>query len=72
MLRSRDCHDSFTADACSNFSPRTSCAKHKRHDKGEPGLFKEDFDALKRCVCVARLSDVTILGATSLNSAARA
>ena len=29
LLRSKDCNDSFTADACSNFYPRTCCAKHK-------------------------------------------
>ena len=26
-----------------NFFPRTCCAVHKKHDKREPGLFKEEF-----------------------------
>ena len=44
MLSSKDCNDSFTTEACSNFFPRTLCAKHKKkkHDKREPGLFKEE------------------------------
>ena len=25
------------------FFPRTCCAKHKKHDKREPGFFKEEF-----------------------------
>ena len=34
LLRSKDCSHSFTADACSEFFPRTCCAKHKKkHDK---------------------------------------
>ena len=41
-FRSNDCVDSFTADAVANFSPRT-CVKRKKHDKGEPGLFTEEF-----------------------------
>ena len=38
-----DCVDSFTADAVTNFFPRTCCVKHKQHDKREAGLFKEEF-----------------------------
>ena len=33
----------FHCWCCSKFFPRTSCIKHKQHDKREPGLFKEDF-----------------------------
>ena len=43
LLQSNDCVDSFTADAVGNFFPRTSCVKHKQHDKREPGLFKKEF-----------------------------
>ena len=32
-LRSRDCTDSFTANARVNFFPRTCCTAHKKHDK---------------------------------------
>ena len=42
-LRSIDCVDNFTADAVTDFFPRTCCVKHKQHDKIEPGLFKEEF-----------------------------
>ena len=43
VIRSLDCTDSFTADATGNFSPRTCCSAHKKHDKRKPGLFKEEF-----------------------------
>ena len=42
-MRSTDCDDSFTADVSGNFFPRTCCPKHKKEDKREPGLFKEEF-----------------------------
>ena len=41
-MRENDCIDSFKADAKSNFFPRTCCSTHKKHDKRESGLFKED------------------------------
>ena len=51
-LRSNDCVDKFTADAVSNFFPRTCCVKHKQHDKREPGLFKEEFRCTAMlCLC---------------------
>ena len=51
-LRSNDCVDSFTADAVANFFPRTCCVKHKQHDKGEPGLFQEEFRCTEMlCLC---------------------
>ena len=51
-LRSTDCDDSFTADASGNFFPRACCAKHKKHDKREPGLFKEEFRCSEMlCLC---------------------
>ena len=43
LLHNKDCNDSSNADACSNLFPRTFCAKHRRHNKTEPGLFKEVF-----------------------------
>ena len=42
-LRSKDCNDNFTANATDNFFQRTCCNVHKKHDKREPGLFKEEF-----------------------------
>ena len=41
-IRSRDCTDSFTANATGNFFRRTCCTAHKKHDKREPGLLKEE------------------------------
>ena len=50
--RSNDSVDSFNADALANFFPRTCCAKHKQRDKGEPGLFKEEFRCtVSLCLC---------------------
>ena len=43
FLRSKDCNDSFSKDPCSKFFPRICCAKHRKHDEREPGLFKEEF-----------------------------
>ena len=52
LLRSKECNDSFTADACSKFFLRTCYAKHKKHDKREPGLFKEEFRCTEMlCLC---------------------
>ena len=51
-LRSNECVDSFTAEVVTNFFPRTCCAKHKKHDKREPGLFKEEFRYTETfCLC---------------------
>ena len=51
-IRSRDCTDSFLANATGNFFPRTCCAAHKKHDKREPGLFEEEFRCSKMfCLC---------------------
>ena len=52
FLRSEDCNDDFAADSCCNFFPRTCCEKHKKHDKREPGLFKEEFRCTEMlCLC---------------------
>ena len=51
-LRKQDCNDSFQADAIQNSFPRTCCSKHKKHDKREPGLFKEEFRCTEMiCLC---------------------
>ena len=42
QLRSKDFNDNFTANATDNFFPRTCCNAHKKHDKRESGLFKEE------------------------------
>ena len=51
-LLSKDCTDNFTANATDNFFPRTCCIAHKKHDKREPGLFKEEFRCAEvLCIC---------------------
>ena len=35
-IRSRDCTDSFTANATGNFFPRKCCTADKNHEKREP------------------------------------
>ena len=52
LLRTEDCKDDFTANAAFNFFFRTCCGKHKKHDKREPGLFKEEFRCTEMlCLC---------------------
>ena len=43
QLRSDDCEEHFRADCNKNFFPSNCCPKHVKHDKLEPGLFKEEF-----------------------------
>ena len=51
-IRSRECTDSFTANATGNFLPRTCCAAYKKHEKREPRLFKEEFRCTEMlCLC---------------------
>ena len=59
-FRSSDCADDFKANATTNFFPRTRCTKHKKHDKREPGFFKEEFRCTECCVCAARRNAVMI------------
>ena len=70
-IRSRDCTDSFTANATGNFFPRTCCSAHKKHDKRETGLFKEEFRCTKCCACVAKPIVAMIARVTSTNSVGR-
>ena len=42
-LRGHDCDDSFEADSVNKIIPRICCDKHKKHNKREPGLLKEEF-----------------------------
>ena len=52
QLHSKDCTDNFTANAADNFFPRTCCKAHKKQDKREPGLFKEEFRCADMlCLC---------------------
>ena len=52
QLRSKECTDNFTANATDNLFPITCCNTHKRYDKREPGLFKEEFRCSEMlCLC---------------------
>ena len=52
LLRTKDCNDSILEDAwCTLFSP-TCCAIHKKHDKRETGLLREEFRYIEiLCFC---------------------
>ena len=52
LLTKEDCKDDFTANATTKFFPRTCCTEHKKHDKREPDLFKEEFPCTEMlCLC---------------------
>ena len=52
QLHSKDCTENFNANTMRNFFPRTCCFAHKKHDKREPGLFKEEFRWTEMlCLC---------------------
>ena len=48
----RDCTDSLTANATGKFFSKTCCTAHKKHDKRELELFKEEFRCSEMlCLC---------------------
>ena len=52
LMRTEDCKDDFTANATTIFFPTTCCTERKKHDKREPGLFKEEFRCTEMlCLC---------------------
>ena len=72
QLRSKDCTDNFTANATDNFSPRTCCNFHKKHDKRENRVSsKKSLDVQKSCVFVAKHIVVMISELTSTSLAAK-
>ena len=50
-MRKNDCRDSFRADSKTNFFPRAWCSVHKKHNKREPGLVKEEFRWCTETLC---------------------
>ena len=52
-IRMNDCSNTtFAADSSNIFFPRTCCSKQIKHDKREPGLFKEEFRCTEGiCLC---------------------
>ena len=71
QIRQNDCRDKFIANSKTNFFSRTCCAVHKKHNKREPSLFREEFALLKCCACAARRIAAMIVKATNLNLAAK-
>ena len=52
LMKKGDREDDFTANATTNLFPRTHCAKHKKNDKREPGLFNGEFRCTEMlCLC---------------------
>ena len=52
LMRTEDCKDDFTAETRTNFCPRTCCTKHMKHNKREPGPFKEEIRCTQMlCLC---------------------
>ena len=51
-MRTEDCKDDFTANATTKFFPRACCTEHKKHEKRQPGPFKEEFRCKETlCLC---------------------
>ena len=74
QLRSKGCTDTFTANATDNVSRRTCCNAHKKHDKREPGLFKEEFIcskmlclSSKTCCCYGKQTNKHKFSSKRLN-----
>ena len=52
LMRTEDCKDGFTANATTNFLPRTCCTENKKHDNREPDLFTDEFRCTEMlCLC---------------------
>ena len=52
LLRTKDCKNDFTANSGTNSFLRNCCTKHIKHDKQEPGLFKEEVRCTGMlCLC---------------------
>ena len=61
------CKDDFTANATTNFFRK----KHKKHDKREPGLFKEPLFCTEMLCLFSKPFVVTTPVRTNTNSAAK-
>ena len=52
LMKTEDCTDDFTANATTNFFPRTCGTEHKKHNKRVLGLFKEEIPCTEMlCLC---------------------
>ena len=70
LMRTEYCKDDFTANTTTNFFPRTYCTELMKHNKGEPGLFKEDFGCKEMLCCAVKPIAVINPIPTNTNSAA--
>ena len=52
QILSKNYTDNFTVNATDNFFPKTCCNAHKKLDRREPSLFKEEFRCAEMfCLC---------------------
>ena len=71
-MRLKDFTDTLTANASHNFFPRMCYNTHKKHDKREPGFFKENFrDLHEHCVYAVKCTVAMIERTKCTNSAAK-
>ena len=71
LMKTEDCKDGFTANATTNFFPRTCCTEHEKLDKPEPGVSKEEFHFTDCCVYAIEPNLVLTPTPTNANSAAK-
>ena len=67
-LRSKDCTDSFFADAVTSYFPQKYCRKHEKNYKRGPGLFKRNSDAQRCNGHVAYFTAAMVLPQTKMKS----
>ena len=70
-IRSRDCTDSFTANATGNFFTKTCCTATKSMIRENRDCLKKNSGVPKCCACVAKPVVAAIERVTNTNSAAR-
>ena len=59
-----DCSKEFSANLTNNFFPRTCCERHIKHDKREPGLFKEEFRCTEIICCAVKRNEASLRAQT--------
>ena len=72
LMRTEDWKDDFTANATTNFFPRTCCTKHVKHDKRNLIFPKRSFVVRNCCVCAAKPIVVMTPIPTNTNLASKA
>ena len=72
ILLAKDCKEYFTANATTNFFPRTFCTERKKHDKRERGILKNEIRCTELLCSFRKPIIVMTPIPTNTNSAARA